>query len=263
MRKVAKRSIDKTDRQVLRHRTKPKKLQPIPAVQVITPKPSPSILDAKVVEAFSLADFVEMAAAAGLPYPLPMPNWEPNSDASAHGVAIEAWNKANAAARDAAVERVLEHPRFGTLRGSILGAPRDYFARDVVRSDFAGFLNSTAELFVSLADRKPWTLYFGTSTFLPIAEIEGGRLAVAWSAMQANPVPALFSRLASLLDGADAVRIRRCAFEKCRRVFYARRQDSMCCSARCNNCRLQREWYQRHGKSAKYGFKGEKKEHGR
>jgi hypothetical protein len=59
-------------------------------------------------------------------------------------------------------------------------------------------------------------------------------------------------RFLRLLDVADPARIRECAFEKCRRVFYAKRVDQLCCSRRCNNNRLQREWYKNEGELAEH-----------
>lgn len=255
--KEAKRSKNKIAKQPLRYRTKPKKSDPVPAGRVIIPKSSPSVLDAKVLETFSLADFIEMAA-AGRPYPVdPIIDDRP-LDLPHTITAGDIWDagaqtKADIANRDAAVERVLEDSRFSVLRDSVLCAqlPDHMVERTLARSNFASFLSNTFELFASLVDRKPFDINFTTSTFLPVGEA-GGRFVFAQSAMQANPVPALFQRLVSLLGDADAARLRRCAFEGCKRVFYAKRKDSMCCTARCNNCRLQREWYQRRDKSAKY-----------
>jgi hypothetical protein len=66
--------------------------------------------------------------------------------------------------------------------------------------------------------------------------------------VEEDPAPLLRERLFELLDGADPARIRHCAYEKCARIFYAKRPDSLCCSLRCNNNRLQREWYDREAK---------------
>jgi len=65
-----------------------------------------------------------------------------------------------------------------------------------------------------------------------------------------DPVAQLVATLFEKFAGADLARFRRCA--RCKRAFYAARADSVCCSHRCNNNRLQHEWYQRHGKAAKY-----------
>jgi hypothetical protein len=66
----------------------------------------------------------------------------------------------------------------------------------------------------------------------------------------ANLAPALFERLRELLKDADVDRFRRCAFTKCGRAFYAKYSNSLCCSRRHNNDRLQREWYAREGRAA-------------
>ncbi|HKD66876.1 MAG TPA: hypothetical protein VKB84_08565 [Candidatus Binataceae bacterium] len=60
-----------------------------------------------------------------------------------------------------------------------------------------------------------------------------------------DPSELLMERLFKLFENTDPARIRRCAYPKCNRVFFAKRPDSLCCSRRCNNNRLQREWYEK------------------
>jgi hypothetical protein len=79
-----------------------------------------------------------------------------------------------------------------------------------------------------------------------------------------NPVAALDSPAAQLMDrfktlvkGVEMERFRRCTYAKCGRIFYAKKQNSRCCSVRCSNAVRQRAWYRRHGKADVY-LKGEK-----
>jgi hypothetical protein len=90
------------------------------------------------------------------------------------------------------------------------------------------------------------------------------RLAAAWSVGksgrlerrptlgQVNLAGPLVERLLKVIDGADPARVRQCAFKTCQKIFYAKRVDQLCCSRRCNNNRIQRRWYEEHGKSAVY-----------
>src|SRR5690349_20897307 len=97
----------------LRMGGRPKRLETGLSSQDISPKPSPPIFNAKVLETFTLTDFVDMAA-AGRPYP-----GEPSiSHAKMHcplTIPAEQARQAgaeasvNANARDAAVDRVLEY----------------------------------------------------------------------------------------------------------------------------------------------------------
>jgi len=67
----------------------------------------------------------------------------------------------------------------------------------------------------------------------------------------------LMARFKALVEGVEIERFRRCAYAKCGRIFYARNRRQRCCSKRCSNAVLQREWYKRHGKADVY-LKGEK-----
>jgi hypothetical protein len=79
---------------------------------------------------------------------------------------------------------------------------------------------------------------------------QDGRLQVIDEHYPSYPAQ-LIERLYELLDGAYVTRFRRCAYRKCRRLFYARRDDQLCCTPRCNNDRWQLKSYASHGKSAK------------
>jgi len=67
----------------------------------------------------------------------------------------------------------------------------------------------------------------------------------------------LMARFKALVEGVKIDRFRRCAYAKCGRIFYAQNRRQRCCSKRCSNAVLQREWYKRHGKAEAY-LKGEK-----
>jgi hypothetical protein len=67
-----------------------------------------------------------------------------------------------------------------------------------------------------------------------------------------SPAARLMDRFKALVDGAEIARFRRCAYAKCGRIFYAENRRRRCCSKRCSNAVLQREWYRRHGKAAAY-----------
>jgi predicted RNA-binding Zn ribbon-like protein len=67
-----------------------------------------------------------------------------------------------------------------------------------------------------------------------------------------SPAARLMDRFKALVDGAEIARFRRCAYNKCGRIFYAENRRRRCCSKRCSNAVLQREWYRRHGKAAAY-----------
>jgi hypothetical protein len=67
----------------------------------------------------------------------------------------------------------------------------------------------------------------------------------------------LMARFKGLVEGVEMDRFRRCAYDKCGRIFYARNRRQRCCSKRCSNAVLQREWYKRHGKADVY-LKGER-----
>jgi predicted RNA-binding Zn ribbon-like protein len=72
-----------------------------------------------------------------------------------------------------------------------------------------------------------------------------------------SPAARLAARFKALVEGVEMDRFRRCAYAKCGRIFYARNRRQRCCSKRCSNAVLQREWYKRHGKADVY-LKGEK-----
>jgi hypothetical protein len=72
-----------------------------------------------------------------------------------------------------------------------------------------------------------------------------------------SPAARLMDRFKALVDGVEIERFRRCAYNKCGRIFYAGNRRQRCCSKRCSNAVLQREWYKRHGKAAVYQ-KGER-----
>jgi hypothetical protein len=77
----------------------------------------------------------------------------------------------------------------------------------------------------------------------------------------------LRERFFKLLDGrVNLAHFRRCAHSKCGRVFYAAREDQLCCSARCNNARWQGLWYAadpEHAKSVIYQRANRKQGQGR
>jgi hypothetical protein len=72
-----------------------------------------------------------------------------------------------------------------------------------------------------------------------------------------SPAARLIDRFKALVEGVEIERFRRCAYAKCGRIFYAKKRNSRCCSARCSNAVRQRAWYKRHGKADVY-LKGER-----
>ncbi len=78
-----------------------------------------------------------------------------------------------------------------------------------------------------------WTMT--ADTFVPDPVIE-------------NPLQRLLERITALFSTAKPGRFRQYALESCGRLFYAKRADQLCCSSKCNNARLQREWNHQHGK---------------
>jgi hypothetical protein len=229
------------------------------------PKSSVPGFDARLLENLSLGDFVEMAR-IGTPT---------TEDKELEGL-----------------RRLAEQPRFRDVTrpffeyyDTILAAPRELGAMLSLFVELGvgiqGFLKSIAVFFDKLADRQSQTVapVIGQSAgkreprgsrlkrppssvagrlvalSLPriaphIFKTDGGRLVQISHTL--DPTLQLLDRLLELLEGVDTSRFRRCAFEKCRQVFYAKRVDQLCCSRRCNNNRLQREWYQKYGKSKVY-----------
>jgi hypothetical protein len=230
-------------------------------VAALTPKIFPPGFDAKRLETFSLGDFVELLEAAGM-----MPT------GAERVVTAEELATAPAIEMDFACVDRLRESRFRFLVDHL--RPSDTTTGLLDRFAVAGllqFLHSAHSLFFDLLNLKRREIRVGRTENVPIAERAqdlftcftvavpaawlvppNGRLTRQPFPAERDPTRRLVERLLKVLDGADPARIRRCAFKNCQRVFYAKRADQLCCSRRCNNNRLQREWYAEHGKSAVY-----------
>lgn len=245
------------------------------------PNLSAPVFNAKRLEAFSLGDFIELLEAAGMtPITPPTGMTPPGSFATlleAAGPMAQVL-AADAPATDrGCVDRLMEsrfrflveHLRPDHPLTSFIGF-LDSQLNGLAEAELLSFLRAARSLFVDVLGLKRREAR-RNRTNVPVAEA-GQRLftsftmalPAAWSvdsngrlARQKFPVPVerdlasrLAERLLKVLDGADPALFRRCAFSRCGRFFYARRVDQLCCSRKCNNGRLQREWYKAHGKSA-------------
>lgn len=156
-------------------------------------------------------------------------------------------------------ERLKENPNdlAGLLDNNAVGGMFNFL--EMTRSLFFHFLGlrrqevsvRRTEIPVAESEQRAFTCF---TMGVPAAWLvsNDGRLEPQPFPAERDPTRQLVERLLKVLNGADPARFRRCAFEKCQRVFYARRADQLCCSGRCNNNRLQRKWYVEHGKSAVY-----------
>jgi len=241
----------------------------------LIPKISAPNFEKHRLETLSLADFAELLEAAGL-----MP---PGNDKVLSGKEVAT---APIETEQACLDR-LRNSRFGFLVEHFYTGDR--LIRDVqlelnpndpnrVQDSFAiagllSFLHMACGLFFHILAVKREETNVGLVR-APRAEpgqhlfaAFTSRLSAAWSVGQSgrlerrptlgqvNLAGPLVERLLKVIDGADPARIRRCAFKNCQKVFYAKRVDQLCCSRRCNNNRLQRQWYDEHGKSAVYARK--------
>jgi hypothetical protein len=223
----------------------------------------PDVLDAKFLESFSsLADFAELL--------------EVTKTIPARELLELSAGRFELKPDPAETLVCLERSRFRFLVEHIPTAKRP-----VVAESLLDFLKGANFLFIQLVDsnrkvrirrdkrgheRRTQTAEAGQRlvgmfriTIRPLYLVsEKGTLLRQRELLGVDPTPALTQRFMEVLEGADSTRVRQCAFVECRRVFYARRADQLCCSGRCNNNRLQREWYGRHGKSAVYERAGHK-----
>ncbi|MGO9057297.1 MAG: hypothetical protein ACLQU2_07915 [Candidatus Binataceae bacterium] len=237
------------------------------------------VFDVKALGSFSLADFAELLEAAGK-----MPTGDDlrfHDDPSAAGAAPMQTAAINRLAilapsigltrpeqPDVEAMRRLRRSRFRFLIEHLQPEDRDPILEDEkILADVSGFLNMLRTLFFNLATLKrvpgkeaqtgipradPGQQVFAAFSYtVATGFVVGmdGKLAgrLEWFRRR-NPVPHLVQRLSEVLDGADPARVRRCAYSKCGRIFYAKYSNSLCCSRRCNNNRLQREWYENEGK---------------
>jgi hypothetical protein len=261
-RKVSKRSDAQTVPEIIMSKAKNNKSMPPGATEAPTPKISAPAFDAKRLETFSLGDFVELLEAAGM-----MPTGS---------------EKVLSAEEIAAGPIEMDFACVGRLGGSQFRflvehlRPDDPTSGRLDQFALAGllsFLYAARSLFYHLLNLKRREARVGR-TNVPTADPAQNLFAsftmsvpATWSVTlngklipqpfpERDPTWRLVQRLLKELDGADPARVRRCAFEGCGRVFYAKRKDSICCSARCNNNRLQREWYQSNKLEAKAKIAG-------
>ncbi len=225
-------------------------------VEALTPTISAPVFNAEPLRNFSLADFAELLEATG-----EMPTGDERVLSAAQ---LEQMPEPVDPARFPAMLDGLRRSRFRFLLKHLQPDNSDIGLLD--RHIIAGilsFLTNLRSLFFHLAklereqgkgkhakvsSARPGQQIFSAFTFtLATGFVVGvdGRLAgppLEWFRSR-NPVPQLVERLSKVLERADPARVRRCSFSKCGRIFYAKRADSLCCSRRCNNNRLQREWY--------------------
>jgi hypothetical protein len=239
--------------------------------EAITPKNSTQVFHPNPLETFSLGDFVELLEIAGL---MPTGNEAVLTAKELVTTPIQTDSECIDRLRKSRFGFLVEHLYSGEQL--IRDASRKENPNDPVRSlhssavaGLINFLLMTRSLFFHILNLKCRGDRLGRSK-VPIAEPGQDVYAyyirtepVAWCVdsegrlasrqfREVDPSRALVERLLELLDRADPGRMRRCAFGKCGRAFYAKRLDQLCCSSRCNNNRLQREWYEEHGKSAVY-----------
>jgi hypothetical protein len=206
------------------------------AVGALIPKTSEQRFDAKRLETFSLEDFVDLLEVSH--------NSAPSRERSiSETQALAIFDK-------------VKNSRFDWLLGRLALISGDQISEPyrTIAILIGNFLQQAQVLIMEVIDRNwPAGLGFDVGGQIAIFDIDAdGRLKRNNQLAEMNIVPALANRLIALFDGADADLFRRCAFEKCRKSFYAKRVDQLCCSRRCNNSRLQRKWYREHGKSEVY-----------
>jgi hypothetical protein len=229
--------------------------------EAIDAKTSAEAFEAKLLESFtSLADFADLLDVTGM---IPTPQV---MDPSAGRMGPKPGPEE--------ILLALEKSRFRFLVESLPSATENPYRR-LVADSVRDFLTPAHFLFIQAADlrrkvqvrqdkrgheRRAQTPEAGqelltefTTTGRPRYRVsDKGRLVLQRLVSGRDPAPFLINRFIDLLNGSDPSRIRQCAFVDCRRVFYARRSDQLCCTESCNNKRLQREWYQRQGKAAVY-----------
>jgi len=193
-------------------------------VEALIPKTSLPEFDAKRLETFSLEDFVELLEAAGL-----MPTGNEKV------LTVEESATAPIQAVDGLINFLtMTHDLFYHVLALKRG--EGYVGRSKVP-----IAEPNQPLYTYFVRREPAAWYVDSD----------GRLA-SQPSREIDPSRGLVERLLTLLNRADPARIRQCAFRNCGKCFYAKRIDQVCCSRRCNNNRLQLEWYEKHGKSAVY-----------
>ncbi len=228
---------------------------------MLTPKITAPVFDAKRLENFSLGDFAELVETAGM-----MPTGAERvmtAEELAATPVIEMDPACVDRLKESRFRFLVEHLRPNDPMSGLL----DRLAEGGLRA----FLHVARNLFFHLLNLKRREIRVGRTENVPIAERAqdlftcftiavpaawlvppNGRLTRQPFPAERDPTRRLVERLLKVLDGEDPARIRRCAFKNCQKVFYAKRVDQLCCSGRCNNNRLQRDWYRKHGKSAVY-----------
>jgi hypothetical protein len=235
------------------------------AVEAVIPKTSAEGFDPKPLETFSLPDFVDLLEVAGM---MPTGDEKVLSPEEVATTPLQFdW---------ASLDR-LRQSRFRFLMDHLRPNDPKFAPTDVhAMAGLITFLHVLHSLFFHVLALKRHETESGQS-LVPVADYGQSlftaftlTMPIAWSVSERGrlvrrPFPAerdtthrLVERLLKVFEGADPARIRRCAFAKCGRVFYAKRIDQLCCSRRCNNNRIQREWYKEHGKSAVYARAGGK-----
>jgi hypothetical protein len=198
-------------------------------------------MDAKTLEAFSIADFMELARLA---------------DGAKDDV--EGSERVADAIRGSRFRDLLERPRGPGPKF------RHYEIRDRNVGRFVielrGLIDNllriqltepnTDQVIVANLTTSRWSVWGTAGERLTLlSEKPSGPDA---KSKIIDPVAELVTILLNKFAGADLSRFRCCAYEQCKKAFYAARANSVCCSRRCNNNRLQHKWYRRHGKAEKY-----------
>jgi hypothetical protein len=270
-RKISKRFPQAKMPEVLRSDQEHNKSERFNTREALTPKTSLRGFDVKRLETFSLGDFVELLEAAEL---MPTGRERVLTAEELLTTPIPTDSECIAKIRKSRFCFLVEHLYSGECL--IRDLRRKEKGDDVIAhlygtavAGLINFLMITRALFYHILELKRGENRVGRS-HVPTAETGQELYAyyirvepVAWRVdsdgrlasqpfREIDPSRALVERLLKLLSGSDPARIRRCAFVNCGKVFYAQRIDQLCCSRRCNNNRLQREWYQEHGKSAVY-----------
>ena len=270
-RNIPKSFPQKMVSEVLMVRHKHNKSEAVSMVEALIPKTSLPEFDPKRLETFSLEDFVELLEAAGS---MPTGNEKVLTVEESATAPIQNDVGCIDRIRKSRFRFLVEHLYSGEQL--IRDLPLKENLNDALRllhvsavDGLINFLTMTHDLFYHVLALKRGEGYVGRSK-VPIAEPNQDlytyfvrREPAAWSVdsdgrlasqrfPEIDPSRGLVERLLELLNRADPARIRQCAFRNCGKCFYAKRIDQVCCSRRCNNNRLQLEWYEKHGKSAVY-----------
>ena len=271
--KVSMRSSTDGRQQLLRSRERRNNSETAKGDESFAPETCTPAFDPKRLEKFSLGDFVELVEAAGM-----MPT------GTERVMSVEEVASAPIEVDLTFVDR-LRGSRFRFLVEHLFSGDRQTYVERLKENpnDLAGLLDSNAVggMFNFLEMTRSLFLHLlrlrrrevrARRTEIPFAEpgqraftcftmgvpdawlvTNDGRLERRPFPAERDPTRQLVERLLKVLNGADPARFRRCAFEKCQRIFYAKSVNRLCCSSRpCNNNRLQRKWYVKYGKSAVY-----------